>query len=222
MQFQIKARFHSTVLFTAELDAKWESESESKRLGEAIKQALQKGADLYGANLRGANLRSADLSGANLYGANLYGANLRSADLSGANLSGANLGGANMYGANLSGADLRSADLRSADLYGANLGGANLSGADLRGADLGGANLGKLTLVGERPFFQMGPIGSRNDYLLAFLTDKGIHIRAGCFFDTIDKFKAAIIETHGESVHAREYAAAIAMIETQFSAWPAL
>ena len=148
---------------------------------------------------RGAYLRDADLSGADLSGAYLRGAYLSDADLSGADL----------RGANLSGADLRGADLRDADL----------SGADLRGANLCGANLCGAKLVGERPVLQIGPIGSRADYLVAYLTDAGIMIRAGCFFGALDEFRAACVETHGDGTHGREYAAAIQMIEAHASLW---
>src|SRR4030065_190927 len=68
---------------------------------------------------------------------------------------------ANLYGANLYGANLCGANLGGAALSGANLGGANLGGANLYGANLGGANLGESgKLTGDRPFFQIGPIGS--------------------------------------------------------------
>ena len=73
----------------------------SKNLGEAVKRALEVGADLVNADLRGADLVNADLGGANLRGADLGGANLGGANLRGANLGGANLGGANLGGANL-------------------------------------------------------------------------------------------------------------------------
>ena len=139
---------------------------------------------------------------------------MRGANLGGANLGGAYLGGANLDGANLDGANLR----------GANLGGANLRGANLRGANLGGANLdgadGKnLTLVGSRPVFVLGPIGSRCDYLTAYLTDAGVHVRAGCFFDTLDAFRAAVVAEHADNNHGREYMAAIAMIEARAGIW---
>ena len=121
-------------------------------------------------------------------------------------------------------ADLRSADLYGADLHGANLRGANLYGADLRSADLYGANLSgaydkQLTLVGSRPVFMLGPIGSRCDYLTAYLTDAGVHVRAGCFFDTIEAFRAAVVAEHADNNHGREYMAAIAMIEAHAAIW---
>ena len=106
-----------------------------------------------------------------------------------------------------------------ADLRGANLSGADLSGADLSGADLSGADGKNLSLVGSRPVFMLGPIGSRCDYLTAYLTDAGVHVRAGCFFDTIEAFRAAVVAEHSDNNHGREYMAAIAMIEAHAAIW---
>jgi uncharacterized protein YjbI with pentapeptide repeats len=111
--------------------------------------------------------------------------------------------GADLYGADLRSADLRSADLRSANLYGANL--------------YGGAD--KLMLVGERPFLQMGPLGSRKDILLVYLTDKGVYVRAGCFWNTLEEFRAAVIETHAGNNFQLEYQQAIAQIELHAKLW---
>ena len=108
---------------------------------------------------------------------------------------------------------------RGADLRVADLGGADLRGADLRGADLGGAKVDGIPLVGTRPVLQLGPLGSRSDYLLAFLTEQGIRIRAGCFSGTLAEFAEAVEREHGDSEHGREYAAAIAMIETHAAIW---
>ena len=109
------------------------------------------------------------------------------------------------------------ANLRGANLRGANLRGANLYGADLRSADLGDA--GKLT--GDRPYFAVGPIGSRQDVLAAFLTEKGIHLRAGCFFGTMGEFRAKLEDEHGDNAHAKEYCAALVLITAHYDAWPA-
>ena len=133
------------------------------------------------------------------------GANLRGANLDGANLGGANLRGANLDGANLGGANLRGANLR----------GANLRGANLRGACLGGGE----KLIGERPVFVIGPIGSRCDYFAAYLTDKGIRLRAGCFFGDIDTFRSELESAHGDNDHAAEYRAALALIEKHVEIW---
>ena len=143
-----------------------------------------------------------------------------------ADLYGADLGGADLRGADLRGADLRGADLRGANLFGANLGGANLfganlGGANLFGANLGGANLGGKKLSGDRPFFQLGPIGSRSDYLLAFTTDSGIQLKSGCFSGSIDEFEIALDAQHGNNGHAAEYRAALTLIRQHAAMWPA-
>lgn len=105
---------------------------------------------------------------------------------------------------------------------GANLRSANLYGADLRGADLFGADLcGGVKLSGARPYFQIGPIGSRNDYLQSYVTDSGIYLRAGCFFGTRDEFVAQLDAEHGDNEHAQEYRAALALIDKHAELFPA-
>lgn len=112
-------------------------------------------------------------------------------------------------------ADLREADLRGADLYGADLGEADLYGADLREANLG--ERGKL--IGKRPFFTIGPIGSRADYVQAWITDKGLMIRVGCFFGNREEFVAKLAKTHGDSLHGQEYQAALVLIDKHVELW---
>ena len=116
--------------------------------------------------LCGANLRDANLRDANLRCANLCGANLRGAVLCDANLCDAVLCGADLYGAVLCGANLRDANLRDADL----------SGANLRDADLPAIIL------------QVGPIGSRKDYVVYNASDD--NIRCGCW----NKYKGGTLE----------------------------
>jgi uncharacterized protein YjbI with pentapeptide repeats len=141
------------------------------------------------------------------------------ADLSGANLSGANLSRAYLSGADLSGANLSRADLSRADLSGADLSRAYLSRADLSGADLSGAKIDDKTLIGTRSVMQIGPIGSRSDYLVSYMTDAGVMVKAGCFFGTMDEFAAAVEKTHGDSDHGKEYRTAILMIESHAAIW---
>ena len=109
--------------------------------------------------------------------------------------------------------------LGGADLANANLAGAYLARANLAGANLANANLAGAKLIGKRPIIQIGPIGSRSSYVVAYLTDAGVRVRAGCFFGSLDELRAAVIKTHGESIHAREYAAAIALIEMHAECW---
>ena len=92
--------------------------------------------------------------------------------------------------------------------------GANLGGANLRGANLGGKKL-----IGDRPTFTLGPIGSRCDYFTTYLTDKGIYLRAGCFFGTVAEFIDKLEREHGTNEHGREYRAALALIKCHARLW---
>ena len=188
---QIRNRFSDELIFESDVGG----ETASIRLGAAIKLALKAAANLQWADLRGANLQWADLQGADLRGANLQWADL--------------------HGADLQGADLRGANLQWADLHGADLQWADLQGADLRGADL----LDDLKLVGNRPLLQVGPIGSRVDYLTAFLTENGVYLRTGCFFGTVAEFRASLAKTHVGNIHALEYSSALDLISRHAEIW---
>ena len=200
MKFEIRHRFSGAVLFSLE--------TESMKL--CVEAAVQSRV----------SLDYARLDGARLDGASLVGARLVEARLDGARLDGASLDGASLDYARLDGARLDGASLVGASLDGARLDGASLVGARLVEARLDGPRGEKLTLVGLRPVLQLGPLGSRCATLLAFLTDAGAYVRAGCFWGALDAFRAAVAETHGaDSVHAQEYAAAIALIEAHARLW---
>ena len=115
-----------------------------------------------------------------------------------------------------SGADLSGAYLSRADLSGANRSGAYLSRADLSDAYL----KNKEKLVGKRPIFQIGPIGSRCAYFVAYVTDKGLRFDAGCQHQiTREVFEERLTELHGENDHAKEYRAALALIDAHAEIW---
>jgi DNA polymerase III epsilon subunit len=189
--------------------------------------------NLADASLIGADLERADLVGKNLAGqhlgyANLSGANLKYANLSGADLSHANLAGANLSHADLAGAILKYTELSGANLYETNLADTDLSGvrlrhANLENANLDGAHVDGHKLIGERPIFTAGPIGSRDDHLTAWLTDDGLMLQTGCFFGTRAEFEVGLIETHGidgtGNEHAREYRAALELIKVHAETW---
>ena len=107
------------------------------------------------------------------------------------------------------------ANLSGANLFGANLRGANLCGADLRGAKVGKGG-DEATLVGSRPVVQIGPIGSRNDWLLVFWCgDAGVRITAGCQGQISEAhFLKRLAYRHGEgdqaNIHAQHYIEAMA------------
>ena len=102
----------------------------------------------------------------------------------------------------------------------ANLCDADLCGADLRGADLGGAKVGagddEAALAGSRPVVQIGPIGSRDDWLLVFWCgDAGVRISTGCQNQiTEGRFLERLAYAHGEgeqaNIHAQHYIEALA------------
>jgi hypothetical protein len=228
----------SNILFSAEVGAEI---AENLRVKVALEIGVNARANLARANLAGANLARANLAGANLAGANLArayldGANLARAYLDGANLARANLARAYLDGANLARAYLDGANLARANLAGANLDGANLARANLARANLARANLArayldganlagaylddKSVLTGERPIFMLGPIGSESRTFVAYITASGLRLRAGCFFGTREQFLAKLDNKHGmATVHAREYHAALAMIDAHCKLW---
>ena len=121
--------------------------------------------------------------------------------------------------ADLRGSDLSGSNLRYSDLSGSDLRYSKLSDSDLRDSDLSGSKLSGSDLSGDRPILQIGPIGSRADFLIAYLTDTGIMIRAGCWYGTRGEFAAAVVAEHDDNVHAREYRAALAMIDAHAALW---
>ena len=89
---------------------------------------------------------------------------------------------------------------------------ANLRDANLRGAKVGDEAM----LVGSRPIVQIGPIGSRNDWLLAFWCgDAGVRISTGCQQQITEAyFLERLAYAHGEgeqaNIHAQHYIEALA------------
>ena len=184
--FQIKSRFTGAVIFEAEIAAECDGNSYGFRLGLAVKAA-----HLSGADLRGADLSGADLSGAVLSGAHLSDAYLRGADLRGAGLSGAVLRGAVLSGAHLSGAHLSYA---------------HLSGADLRGADLRGTKIIRV----------IARVCRLDGYeFIAFDTDKGVIIRAGCRTMSPADYRAHVSSEYPNTDKAEETLAIIDYIEAR-------
>jgi hypothetical protein len=201
-------RYTEAVLFEHEVS------DEVQASGLAVRHALE-AAVKSGANLSYANLSYAYLSDAYLSYANLSYANLSYAYLSGANLRGANLSGANLSDAYLSGANLRGANLSGAYLSDANLSYAYLSYANLSGAKIKTG----LELSGARPALFIGPIGSEQRTITAWVTTEGLRIQAGRFFGTRDEFTARLAKTHGNNEHAREYTAALVLIDMHSKLW---
>ena len=109
--------------------------------------------------------------------------------------------------------------LEKATTTGANLDGAYLAGANLDGANLAGANLAGKKLIGTRPIFQIGPIGSRCAYFVSYITEAGVLLNAGCFWGTVEEFREKLADTHGDNDYAKEYNAALLMIDAHAAIW---
>ena len=190
MEVEIKNRWTGAVLRSGEhADVK-----------EAVEAAVKADANLARTYLADADLTDADLTDADLSGAYLADADLTDADLTGATLTGADLAGADLARANLTGADLTDADLTGATLTDAKAG----AGDD------------EAVLVGSRPIVKIGPIGSRNDWLLVFWCgDAGVRISTGCQQQITEAyFLARLADAHGEgeqaNIHAQHYIEALA------------
>ncbi len=94
---------------------------------------------------------------------------------------------------------------------GVSLRGTNLEGAYLLGAYLRGANLvGEVITSGV---IQIGPIGSRGDFLIAYGTDQGIRLRAGCFYGDVVEFLEQVERRHGGNKHQKAYLGAIEAVK---------
>ena len=114
---------------------------------------------------------------------------------------------------------LEKATAARANLDGAYLARANLARANLAGANLDGAYLDGKKLLGTRPVFQIGPIGSRCAQFVSYITEAGVLLNAGCFLGTVDEFRAKLADTHGDNDHAKEYEMALLMIEAHAAIW---
>ena len=211
---KILNRFSGELIFKAEV----EGATETIRLRLAVGLACKAGASLAGANLAGANLAGANLAGANLARANLAGANLAEPTW-------------------LEPTWLEQAFTEQAwteQAFSEQPGRSKLGWSQPGWSQPGWSQPGRsqpgrskpfrkpianLKLIGKRPIFSIGPIGSRSDYLSAFLTDRGIYLRTGCFTGTVDEFHVSLARTHDGNVHAVEYAAALRLIYRHAELW---
>lgn len=86
--------------------------------------------------------------------------------------------------------------------------GADLAGAYLARADLAGA-------VGIADAITIGPIGSRRDVLTATTDGASITVTTGCFRGSLDEFRCAVDNEHGDNQHGRHYRLAIELIRAR-------
>ena len=67
--------------------------------------------------------------------------------------------------------------------------------------------------------FLSGLCDRERNYLIAYLTDKGVRLLSGCFFGDIDTFRNKLESTHADNDHAADYRAAVALIEKHVEIW---
>jgi uncharacterized protein YjbI with pentapeptide repeats len=70
-----------------------------------------------------------------------------------------------------------------------------------------------------RPFLFISPLGADQHQLMAVSTVKGIRLKTGCFSGSVPEFIAALKKKHGDNDVAKEYQAALALIELHFKLW---
>jgi len=126
--------------------------------------------------------------------------------------------------ATLTGVNFYRTDLKRADFSGAELDTVTFSDCNLWAADFTDVDLSRVTfhhcamvgmiisrdlyLVGERPFLKVSDVGSEQEPVMLFVTDKGPMVQRGCFFDTLDAFGAAVRNNSSHfDLHENKYTA---------------
>ena len=72
-------------------------------------------------------------------------------------------------------------------------------------------------ITSPNDFLCVGQLGSRNDYTTFYLDkDKNIWVSCGCFNGTIEEFKEAVEETHGDNKYGKQYSLAIEFSRKHF------
>lgn len=229
--YTIKHRAVGSVLYETRAASLRDAVVKAVRNGTPLRYADLPGVDLSELSLRGADFTGAKLDRAMLQHTNLSGALLSSCSMRHVNATSASFEGAAMHAVDMTGATICGAALSGASLAGARLKDVRLSGADLQGAHLSATSFERahivtedgvrLTLIGARPVLCLGPLGSRNDYLTAYVTDHGTYVMAGCFFGPLVDFVQAVHDTHKNTVHNREYAQAVKLIQQHAIEWAA-
>ena len=221
-------------------------EDESLNMGTALEAAIKADINLSGADLRNQDLRWLDmtngrlidaafdnstlscakLDNADFRGACFRGAKLRDisaikCDFRNANFSQAALIRASLKETNLSCANLTRSVLSSTTLENACLSSVNFTYAGFYDTSLVGATLRDGAVLGAgRPVLQITPIGSRQDTLVIYNTDRGLYFDIGCQRQISQStFEERILEFHSNNVYARDYRAAIAMAEAYFKSY---
>ena len=105
------------------------------------------------------------------------------------------------------------ANLRGADIYLAYFNLACINEAKLQGARIYNGE----TILDDTSIFQVGPIGSRGDVLVAYNTSAGVRIDVGCQRQiTVERFLSRLHSKHHNTPFEKEYLAALELIKARF------
>lgn len=78
----------------------------------------------------------------------------------------------------------------------------------------GDATISDSVLLTKRDSYMcLGPIGSRNDTLTAYMNDNRIKLNVGCFKGTLKQFLKQVNETHKGTIYESQYLKAIELIK---------
>lgn len=175
--------------FTKEILFKDDLIKSSKELVEkAVKEKIPLiGADLRNLNLQGATLFEGDFRYAKFDGSDCKGAMYYCSDFIGADFSNSCQSSTNFTEANISYSELWCVNFRHSNWTNIKNEGIRVKATKLANVFLG-EKYGKIIKC-NIPFIQISPVGLYQECLQAYRTDKGLFIKVGNFFDSLDMFK---------------------------------
>lgn len=178
-------------------------------------------ADLRGLTLDDIELSHGDFKEADFTGATLERVWAKGADFKGANFTDVKAKEANFSYSCLSSTNFTNADLTNADLSFTNLRFSNLENAKLIGVQTRGARLANAIISSDsgkiikshNSFIQISPVGLYQEHLLAFKTDKGLFLRLGTFYGSVQKFNETLELIKKNGVDIKEYEVILQMLD---------
>lgn len=75
---------------------------------------------------------------------------------------------------------------------------------------------GNAEVLGNADYICIKGLGRFNRSTTFFRTEQGVSVVCGCFTGTLEDFEAKVFETHGNSIYAKEYLAAVEVAKIHF------
>lgn len=75
---------------------------------------------------------------------------------------------------------------------------------------------GNAWVSGDADYICIKGLGRSNRNTTFFKTKHGVSVVCGCFSGTLEEFEAKVVETHGNSIYAKEYLAAVEVVKIHF------